>query len=69
MLRTPEVLAVLIPDPVDLRSAMTDYELQRAVITNFYNNFCDTHKTVGLIKEQLKTILDRRLKVVGNELK
>lgn len=68
MLRTPEILSVLIPEPVDLSAAMTDFELQRAIITNFYNNFSDTHKTVGLIREQLKGILDRKLKVVGNRL-
>ena len=53
---------------MDFNAAMSDYELQRAIITNFYNNFNDTHKTVGLIREQLKAILDRRLKVVGNRL-
>lgn len=68
MLRTPEILSVLIPEPIDFSSATSDYALQRAIITNFYNNFGDTHRTVGLVREQLKAILDRKLKVVGNRL-
>lgn len=58
MLRDPRLLQQVLNEEIDYKLLGSSKTLQKAVFVNMYNFFGQQHSSVGLVREQIKWVVD-----------
>lgn len=58
VLRDPRLLQQVLTDEIDYKLLGSSRTLQKAVFVNMYNFFGQQHSDIGLVRQQIKWIID-----------